>query len=546
MASGHNDPKLLYAINGINAYHIENGKEDSLTPNGPQTLSLLMVPTSSPFSGLSVADPQSQTPEEDFYLHLHLPPELDLPLPATTQIYHQPPSSYLIPRWDLGPESGVFTRIEFPIVGASKISQDDIDTFETILAQCTAFLERAPPPQSSRPRKVKPKSTKEPLPAYNPSDFAPGEAYVPGSSSSHAGGQIVLIDEENGSVVGELGEGFHVVEDAKMKPGSKDPVEITLPQDGSLNIGVAPASPAYLEMAMHPAYKSSTLVSKAAMASRLIVTTSSYVSKTLTSQAESYTSKSAPTTKPMTFTPTTHAHIRRVHTFTEGAAGLSAKTVGQVTKYAQNIGASLAKRNVAQRSSKKLGPDGKPIDDYKPGLLNKSMMAFSTIADGIDQAGRNLLASTSTAATTVVEHKYGPEAGDISRNISGGFKNVGLVYIDATGVSRRAIVKSVAKGMVVGRVRGGGDLIVGGGDGGAAITRGNTPPGGSASSSDREGRNEKEKRRGGEGTFMSGGNGNGNGRVSPEVVGFGRSASSRKVGVSESLSGQNVGGNGKR
>lgn len=106
-------------------------------------------------------------------------------------------------------------------MGASKINQDDVDTFETILAQCTAFLERAPPPQSSRPKKEKAKSTKEPLAAYNPSDFAPGEAYVSGSASSHAGGQIVLVDEENGSVVGELGEGFHVVEDAKMKPGSK-------------------------------------------------------------------------------------------------------------------------------------------------------------------------------------------------------------------------------------------------------------------------------------------------------------------------------------
>jgi spartin len=240
MASGHNvclafqlfptlnqppltswqDPKLLYAINGINAYHIENGKEESLTPSGPQTLSLLMVPTSSPFSGLSSADPQSQAPEEDFYLHLHLPPELDLPLPATTQIYHQPPNSYLIPRWDLGPDSGAFTRIEFPGVGKGKGSQEDVDTFETILAQCTAFLERAQPPKGARPKRSK--SQKElPLPAYDPSNFKPGEAYVPGSSSSHQGGQIVLIDEENGSVVGELGEGFHVVEDAKMRPGSK-------------------------------------------------------------------------------------------------------------------------------------------------------------------------------------------------------------------------------------------------------------------------------------------------------------------------------------
>lgn len=212
---------MLYAINGINAYHIENGREEHLTPSGPQTLSLLMVPTSSPFSDLSSADPQSQAPEEDFYLHLHLPPELDLPLPATTQVYHQPPHSYLIPRWDLGPDSGSFTRIEFPGIGKGLTgSQEDVDTFETILAQCTAFLERAPPPKGARPRKTKSEKEAQ-LPAYDPSHFQPGEAYVPGSSSSHAGGQIVLIDEENGSVVGELGEGFNVVEDSKMKPGSK-------------------------------------------------------------------------------------------------------------------------------------------------------------------------------------------------------------------------------------------------------------------------------------------------------------------------------------
>lgn len=130
---GWKDPKLLYAINGINAYHIEHGKEDCLTPAGPQTLSLLMVPTSSPFADFSSTEPQSQAPDEDFYLHLHLPPELDLPLPATTQIYHQPPNSYLIPRWDLGPDSGAFTRIEFPGVGEGKGCQEDVDTLRPFL-----------------------------------------------------------------------------------------------------------------------------------------------------------------------------------------------------------------------------------------------------------------------------------------------------------------------------------------------------------------------------------------------------------------------------
>ena len=210
MSAGHNDARLLFSIGNINAYHLQSGEESSLTPSGPQTLSLLMVPTSSPFADLSNADPQSAAPEEDFYLHMHLPPELDLSLPATTQIYHQPPRSYLIPRWDLGPNSGAFTRIEFPKIGSGpdRVTQEDIDTFETILAQCTAFLERAKMP-----------ADKGGAP-YNPADYKPGEGYVGDKSDRHQG-HIVIIDEENGSVVGELSEGFDLVEGQDVKPGSK-------------------------------------------------------------------------------------------------------------------------------------------------------------------------------------------------------------------------------------------------------------------------------------------------------------------------------------
>jgi spartin len=206
MSAGHNDAKLLFSIGNINAFHLQDGEESPLTPSGPQTLSLLMVPTSSPFADLSTADPGPR--EDDFYLHLHLPPELDISLPATTQIYHQPPRSYLIPRWDLGPSSGAFTRIEFPKIGTGpdRVSQEEVDTFETILAQCTAFLERAKAPVG---KDVK---------AYNPADYAPGEGYV---SSGAAQGQLVLIDEDDGSVVGELSEGFAVVEGKDVKPGSK-------------------------------------------------------------------------------------------------------------------------------------------------------------------------------------------------------------------------------------------------------------------------------------------------------------------------------------
>ncbi|KAJ2904460.1 Spc97/Spc98 family protein [Zalerion maritima] len=483
MASGHNDPKLLYAINGVEAFHMVDGKEESLTPSGPQTLSLLMVPTSSLFADPATTEPGALT-EEDFYLHLHLPPELDLPLPATTQIYHKPPTSYLIPRWDMGPDSGAFTRIQFPSPGSRKGIQEDVDTFETILAQCTSFLERAPPPTaastapsaaakakaaehlaSSSASSSKARSaTSEQLPAYNPAEFKPGEAYATGSHSSHHGGQIVLVDEEDGSVIGELGEGFDIVEDDALKAGSKDPVEITLPADGSHNISVQPASQQYVEMEMHPAYKKSSLVSHASLASRLIVTTSDMVSKALQGGADTITTKTKPCAEPVTFKLSTHEHVRRINQLSTSAAGLSSNTVGKIGHLAQNLGATLSRKKEGTR--KGFEPDGAPSDKYKPGLLNKSLMAFSTIADGIDQAGRNLLTSTSSAATTVVTHKWGPEAGELSKGVGGGFKNVGLVYIDVTGVSRKAVVKSVAKGMVVGKVKGGGQVIVGGGDGG--------------------------------------------------------------------------------
>ncbi|RVX72683.1 hypothetical protein B0A52_04081 [Exophiala mesophila] len=450
MSAGHSEPQVLFSVNNISAYSVQNGEEQPITTSGPQTLSLLMVPTASPWAEPSSADPSSQAPEDDFYLHLHLPPELDLPLPATTQIYHKPPTSYLIPRWDLGPDAGAFIRIQFPSVGTGpgKVSQEDVDTFETILAQCTAFLERV----NSPPHGIK---------QYDPSDYRPGEGYIGSSSSTHQEkpqhGQIVLIDEENGSVIGELQDNYNVVESPAIKPGSKTPVQIQLPQEGQGNaIRVDNVSEHFLEMANHPAYAKSTIVQSSATASRLIVTGSGYIANAMTTGANSFQKKTEPNPKPMTFSPATHDRIRQLHSFTAGAVGISSKTVGQLSRYAQNFGATLARKGDKTKKE--------PGKDYKPGILNKSLIAFSTIADGIDHAGRQLLASSSSAATNVVGHRYGSEAGSVVQGLAGGVKNVGLVYIDATGVSRRAVLKSVAKGMVVGRMPNGQQLVVGEGD----------------------------------------------------------------------------------
>lgn len=206
---------------------------------------------------------------------------------------------------------------------------------------------------------------------------------------------------------------------------------------------------AYLEDAMHPAYANSTIVGTAATASRLIVTTSSYIAGALHSGAEAYTKRAKPNAVPMTFDPNTHNRVRQIHTFSSSAAKISAQTLGQVTKHAQNLGAKIVGKN-----------QDRPSRAGNPGLLNKSLIAFSTIADGIDHASRSLLDAGASATTTVVGHKYGEEARAVAHGVTGSARNVGLVYVDASGVSRRAIVKGVAKGMVVGKVRGGGQVIV--------------------------------------------------------------------------------------
>lgn len=234
-------------------------------------------------------------------------------------------------------------------------------------------------------------------------------------------------------------------------------------------IVVKPLDEDYLEMARHPAYKDSGLVQNAAAASRLIVTGSSYLSNMLVSGAEGFINKTKPNEKPMVFQPSTHERVRKINTFTTTVAGASAKTVGQITKYAQNAAAGMTgHKNTVHKSR---NPDGTPNEKYKPGLLNRSLIAFSTVADGISHSGKTLLTSGGAAASAAVGHKYGAEAGSITSDLAGGVKNVGLVYIDVTGVSRRAIIKSVAKGMVVGKVKDkkGNEqtVLVGGGDGGS-------------------------------------------------------------------------------
>jgi spartin len=212
-----------------------------------------------------------------------------------------------------------------------------------------------------------------------------------------------------------------------------------------------------------PAYQSSSLVQNAAAASSLIVTTSDALARMMTAGAEKFQSSTKPQ-KPVMFNQATHQRVRKINEFTANARSLSQKTVGKASELAQNVGAAVARRK--EKSKAKAGDDRLNDEEYKPGLLNKSMIAFSTLVDGLAVSGKHILDSGGVAATSMVGYRYGDDAKSVAAELTKSVTNVGLVYIDVTGVSRRAVIKSVAKGMLIGRVKGGGEVVVGEGDGG--------------------------------------------------------------------------------
>jgi len=235
---------------------------------------------------------------------------------------------------------------------------------------------------------------------------------------------------------------------------------VEISADGK-RVDIRPAPEEYLRLAKMPMYSDSTLVQSAASASRFVVTSSSRLGSLMTGQAEKFTQRSAPTNTPMTFSPAAKERARKIHGMTQSGAQISAKTVGSLANYTQN----MAARMTGKGERKEKGAD------YKPGLFNKSLIAFTTVMDGLAESGTRLVTDAGTASTIAVNHKYGAEAGEIAATVAGGVRNVGLVYVDVTGVSRKAIIKSVAKGMVIGKVKDKNgheqEVIVGEGDGGA-------------------------------------------------------------------------------
>ena len=426
--------RLLLSIPDVSVSQIYEGEQTTLS-TGTLDVNLLMTSsgedvygsdTSSQLSyGPTISsDPPVYTPtnisttekppiptQQDVYLFLSIGNDFEMPLPASTKIFPQGTSAYLIPSQDI---PNALIRLEL-----SSPSADDLETFEILLSQFTAYEERP----NDRARK-----------------------------------DLVLIDSEDGHVLGSLPQtNLTVQEDPALAQAGheKDPVIVDItPDPSNHNKTTLKVSPAPYDDDEHGHGSKSSISDMADMISSGIIYSSTALAKGIDSSVQWYINRRPTTDLPVNFQPSTLSRVKKIHHLSNSAVELSAKATGLIASAAHSLGSGV-RRKFGQDN-----PAGK-----KPGMLNRSLIAFETIADSIDNSTKQLLSTGSNAATTVVRHKYGDQAADISHSFGSTVKNVGLVYVDARGVTRKALIKGAAKGMLFKAKVGNGDqeVILGGG-----------------------------------------------------------------------------------
>ncbi|GAA5838288.1 hypothetical protein JCM9279_003189 [Rhodotorula babjevae] len=294
---------------------------------------------------------------------------------------------------------------------------------------------------------------------------------------------LYLVDESSGRVLGQLDPaaagGLALEEDAALAQGRTDDKPGSTASQGakvndvgaheavvispaaaagpggalvgsSQTLSVKPAS-AYFAPAHNP--NGSKIISVANTVSHGIIVGSNLLSKQFESSAGKYVASRPATDKPLVFKQTTKGAFERTSGWTETASVYSGKAAGAVGKAAGYLGDRIGKAAGLQQGG---SPSG-----WK-GTLAATLTAVNTVADHLEAGGKTLLDSGSKSASQVIHHKYGAEARGVADDVGSSVKHVALVYVDARGVTRKALLKGVGKGAIKAQLSDGSQVYLSG------------------------------------------------------------------------------------
>ncbi|GAA5865083.1 hypothetical protein JCM1840_005733 [Sporobolomyces johnsonii] len=304
--------------------------------------------------------------------------------------------------------------------------------------------------------------------------------------------QLYLVDENDGTVLGTLAGGVRLEEDSRLSAGkmhdhsalgaaplakgkeyaggaaaafdldgaeavvidsslSESIVSTSSAAGAAGSFSVKPLS-AFYQPADNPT--SSSIITVGNVVSRGIIVSTQLLAQGFEKGAGHYVASRPATETPMVFKESTKATWEKGHRWTNQAVVYSGRAVGVIGDLAAQLGDRIGKSTGIQRQ-----PGGPPPTGVK-GLLSTTLTAINTVADHLEAGGKTLLDSGSKSASQVIHHKYGAEARGVADDFGGSIKHCVLVYVDARGVTRRALLKSVGKGVLKAKMADGSELYL--------------------------------------------------------------------------------------
>lgn len=257
--------------------------------------------------------------------------------------------------------------------------------------------------------------------------------------------------DEDGQILGEVdmqldAESRKALESKPGQFGDADEPIIIQPsapgEDGEAQptVSVTPFS------ALRAQYGQSTskIVTGAEYLSKGLIWGGESLSNAMDKRVQNTTTSTAPTSSPLVFSQRTKSNFGNVHSFTGKAANISSATLGRIAGYASKAGTSAGRRMGLSPSDPSAG---EPATGLK-GFLNNSLKAGMTLAESVDVTSKHLMNRSQANSVAYTTHRYGNEAGGLVNDMTGSAKHVGLVFVDARGLGRTALLKGFGKGVI--------------------------------------------------------------------------------------------------
>lgn len=389
---------LLLSIDGIT----ESYKGSSETAVGPLQLYLISV------SKAPNGEPLNEG-NEDIYLHATLPSGKSIALSADTQVQRLSDTSFLIQANKLNDLTVTLELLNPKSERSKELVVEDADSLDTVLTQFCS---------------------------------------LPHKDESNS---LVLVDNKDGHEMGTLtGVKINLSPDI---PEDKSPVEVVF-DEKSDEVVVQAYKPHVIEY-----NKDDYILSAAHGFSTGLVFVSDKLSNGMDSAANWWVKNRPASEKPLVFKESTKTNIQRVNNMANTGAYYSRKAVVKVSDAAANLGARLVAtgnttgpKSGEQTDAAAVAASSGTIRRAPDSMLNRSLIAFSTVLDGLDTATQNLIKGATESTTRMVGHSYGSEAQGVASDFGRSLASCAMVYIDVRGIYRKTIVRGVGNGMLKGIV----------------------------------------------------------------------------------------------